>query len=446
MNDSRTRVLDAVPQIDDLLPMTYARPSSITTARMREYARDFGPQFEWSPDDLETIDNLDLEGSILVLKGSIVRLNKKELIEPAFREMCNFYSDFLARILYDYGLVSGTLVEWMLQRYKLSESAKYGMLSTAILVRSYYERSILATSLHERAKGLYSLAICELSHELSDLFLSPRTKLASLIEIMNYEYHAGHLPSYYAHGAQAAPLVKAIIGSDTIDLLKLRGEQMFDVCCFVWCDILDSMSTSRPTRFKYVSDIEHGTQSSAGSGLEWIYGCPNSLAVLLARTSALRHTQLSHHDLMSQGSELEQTIRNLQLHPINAQESALRIARISAQEIWRHTGILYVHHAIFKSDPSHLPVKDSLKNIIKLASTLKPGRNPDCFLAAPYFIAGSFAVSHRDRITLRSRLINCSNGGFLRILASTLDELWKETDATGRLTSWSESESPRIAL
>ncbi|CUA73116.1 Microtubule-actin cross-linking factor 1 [Rhizoctonia solani] len=376
--------------------MTYARPSSITAARMWEYARDFGPQFEWSSDNLEIIDNLDLEGSILVLKGSIVRLNKKEPIEPVFREMCNFY--FLARILYDYGLVSDTLVEWMLQRYKLSDSAKYGMLSTAILVRSYYEKSVLGTSLHERAKELYSLGIQKLSHELSDLCLSPLTKLAGLIEIMNYEYNAGHLSSYYAHGAQAAPLVKAIIGSDTIDLLKLHGEQMFDVCCFAWCDILDSMSTSRPTRFKYVSDIERGTQSSAGSGIEWIHGCPNSLAVLLARTSALRHTQLSHHELMSQGSELEQTIRNLQLHPINAQESALRIARISAQEIWRHTGILYVHHAIFKSDSSHLLVKDSLKNIIKLASTLKPGRNPDCFLAAPYFIIYSDGFEKSDTL------------------------------------------------
>ncbi|CUA72069.1 putative clathrin heavy chain [Schizosaccharomyces pombe 972h-] [Rhizoctonia solani] len=396
MSDSHKRVLDT-PQIDDLLPMTCARPSLITTARMWEYARDF-PQFEWSPDNLEIIDNLDLEGSILLLKGSIVRLNKKELIEPAFREMCNFYSDFLARILYDYGLISDTLVEWMLQRYKLSESAKYGMLSTAILVRSYYEKSILATSLRERAKELYSLAIHKLPHELSDLCLSPWTKLASLIEIMNFEYNAGYFSSYYAHGAQAAPLVKTIIGSDTIDLLKLRGEQMFDVCCFAWCDILDSMSTSRPTRFKYVSDIERGTQSSAGSGIEWIHGCPNSLAVLLARTSALRHTQLSHHELMSQGSELEQTIRNLQLHPINAQESALRIARISAQEIWRHTGILYVHHAIFKSDSSHLLVKDSLKNIIKLASTLKPGRNPDCFLVAPYFIIYSDGFENSDTL------------------------------------------------
>jgi hypothetical protein len=154
------------------------------------------------------------------------------------------------------------------------------------------------------------------------------------------------MSNYYAHGAQAAHLVEVILGSDTIDLLNLRGEQAFDLCCFVWCDILDSMSTSRPTRFKYISDLEHVTQADIGpdSGIEWIYGCPNVLAVLLARTTALRHAQLSNEEAALQGSELAQMIRTWQFRRVEAIGSLLRVSRIAAQEIWRHAAILYVHH------------------------------------------------------------------------------------------------------
>ncbi|KAG8693844.1 hypothetical protein FRC11_002614, partial [Ceratobasidium sp. 423] len=325
-----------------------AGPASMecVAARLWEHPQDFGPRMIWPPEDLENPDDFDPEGAIPTLHRSIVRLNEKELIEPVFREVCNFYSEFLARIFYDYDLVSGTLVEWMLQRYKLSDSAKYGMVATVILIRSQYAKSILVASLRGRARDLYSRAIHKLPSELANLRLSPLTKLAGLIEVMNYEYHAGHLSSYYAHGAQAAPLVKAIIRSDTIDLLSLRGEQMFDIRCFAWCDILDSMSTSRPTRFKYVSDLERVEPSDAGQdcGIEWIFGCPNALAVLLARTTELRHTRCSETEMTSRGSELEQTIRNWALQPMKARSSLLGVARLGAQEVWRHAAILYVHH------------------------------------------------------------------------------------------------------
>ncbi|KAH7342136.1 fungal-specific transcription factor domain-containing protein [Rhizoctonia solani] len=415
----------------DLSCTVYNASSPVDTkslaTRMWGYAQDFGPRAIWPPEVSENPNTFDPEGAMPNLHRSIVRLNEKEVMEPMFQDMCEFYSAFLARIFYNHGIVSDTLVGWILQRYKMSDSAKYGMLATVLLIPSHYER---------------------LSHELDSIRLSSRTKLAGLIEIMNYECHASYLSHYYSHVAQAAPLVEAIIGGDTIDFLRLRGERTFEVRCFAWCDILDSISTSGPTKFKYVSNLEYTAQSSTGkdSGIELMLGFPNVLVVLLARTTALRHAQLLPQEIGLQGFQLEQMIRDWQFHLVEAKESLLRVARICAQEIWRHTGILYVHHAVFKSDSSCSLVNYSVKNIIKLAATLKPGSTPDCFLAAPYFVAGSSAASQRDRYTLRSRLINCDNGGFVRNLASTLDELWKETDATGRLTSWPESDFPRFVL
>ncbi|KAH7338110.1 fungal-specific transcription factor domain-containing protein [Rhizoctonia solani] len=344
--------------------------------------------------------------------------------------MCYFYSTFLSRIFYDYALIPGSLVEWIYQRFNTSNTSKYAMLATAALFRSDYERSIMTTSWRACAKELYSLAIRQLSHDLEKVQLSLQEKLTGLVEVMNYEYYAGRLSDYYSHGILTVPLVKAIMGAETLDLLNIRGIDMFNVNFWAWCDILDSMATSRPTWFKYESDLDRavqpGTEESGASedkGIEWIYGCPNIIAVILARTSSLRHAKLSVEEKRSQGIGLEQLIKSWQLRPLGAKESLLRVTRMGTQEVWRHAGILYVHHAILKSNSNHLVIRDSVKSIIKIASTLKPGGNPDSFLAVPYFIAGFYAANQKDRYILKSRLIGCGNGHFLRNLVNNLDEL-----------------------
>lgn len=173
------------------------------------------------------------------------------------------------------------------------------------------------------------------------------------------------------------------------------------------------MALSRPTLLDYESNIQMPLQSDTSVehrahpdwGVEWICGCPDILTVLLARTTALRHAQTLSEDKASRGRQLEQLIRDWQFKPVGAKLSTLRVARLGAQEVWRHTAILYVHQVsilllnctligysskpkktIFKSDSNHPIVKDSVKNIIRIASTLQPGVNPDCFLPVPYFI------------------------------------------------------------
>ncbi|CAE6513511.1 unnamed protein product [Rhizoctonia solani] len=410
------------------------------SVQLWEYAQDYGPRVVWPPTEPEG-DWFDPEEVIPAIRQSISVLTERALIEPIFQEMCHFYLTFLNRVIYNYALTPERVVGWMLQRFKLSDSGKLGMLCTAVLFRSNYERSRLTSSLHEYAKELYSLAVQQLPLDLSSPNLSIIAKLTALTEIMNYEFYAGKLSSYYAHGAQAVPLVRAVIGSNNIDLLNLWGEQTFDVRCFAWCDIFDSLATSRPTHFTYESNLECPGQvdiATEDMGVEAIFGCPNVIAVLLARTTALRHARTSTEDRTLQGMELERLIQDWQFGLARARRSCMRVARAAVQEIWRHAAILYVHHAIFKSHPSNPTVRSSVKNIIKLSSVVKPGGNPDCFLQPTYFIAGTFAILQKDRHTLRSRILGSGNECYLRDLATALDEIWEETDMTGRSSSWSK--------
>ncbi|KAG8773116.1 hypothetical protein FRC12_002707, partial [Ceratobasidium sp. 428] len=150
----------------------------------------------------------------------------------------------------------------------------------------------------------------------------------------------------------------------------------------------------------------------------------------------------SRADRLSEARQIEQTICSWVPFPRVSKRSSQTVARLGAQEIWRNTAILYLHQAVYHSDCNHDAVKNSVKQIIRTASTLKPGGNPDCFLAVPYFIAGSFATSIASRHQLRSRLLQCGNEQYLRDLVDTLEELWRETDVTGHHISWSTKQPP----
>ncbi|CAE6447140.1 unnamed protein product [Rhizoctonia solani] len=436
-------------------PPFYTTPDPRMTrsldARMREYAYDLGPRIVCPPVGCLNCDELDPESIAPAFRQSMTAITRTIHMDPVFSTICYFYSTFLTRIFYNYAVPSDTIISWITRKFNASNSAKYGMLCMAGMFLSDYEQSMLARSWRDGVQKVYSLAIEHLSQDLQDARLSPWEKLTGLIPIIEYEskYHSGQFSKYFGRVTKALPLVKAIIGGDTIDLLNLGGEDMFDVNMWAWCDIMDSMATSTPTRLKYESDLERAVQSGTAyqyKGVEWMYGVPNVLAVLLARTSALRHAQLPEQEKVLKGIELELMIRNWHLRPLETKDSRLRVARVGAQEMWRHTAILYVHQAIFKSSCDHPTVKDSVKNIIKLASTLEPGGNPDSFLFLPYFISAFYAVSPKDRYMMRSRLIHCGNAVCLRNLARSLDELWNESDSTGRLTDWAEKKPSRIAF
>ncbi|CAE6411117.1 unnamed protein product [Rhizoctonia solani] len=419
--------------------------------RMWEYSQDFGPRILWPSENTDDGDDYDPEGVMPLIRHSIATLRISE--DPFFQEIINFYSIFLARYISDYAFVTDVLFSRVRRRFAASDSLKHGMIGTALLFRANYEGSPFTDSLRSRSKEQYQLGIRALRLELESDYLSPRVKIAGLAELMNYEYCAGYLSAYYHHLDQAAALVRTVMGSSAIDFLNLTGEQTFDIRCIAWYDTLSSMALARPTLLDYDPNIRDVSALprrddilELDHGVEWLFGCPDVLIILVARISALRHAQLSPEERATRGIEIEQLVRSVQFRPVKAKTSTLRVARLAAQEACRHAAILYIYHAIFKSDAGHPTVRDSVKTIIRIASILKPGFNPDCFIPVPYFIAGTFAESERDRRFLRSRVLSCGNERFLRDLAVTLDELWKETDATGRLANWSGKQPPTFVF
>ncbi|KAH7342161.1 fungal-specific transcription factor domain-containing protein [Rhizoctonia solani] len=415
-----------------------------------EYAREYGPTVTWIPKNTGFNTDFDPDDAMSRIQQSIAMLGTTK--EPVFGEVEHFYMAFFARYYYDYASVTDLIIFRARERFATSDCLKQGMLSTAVLFRANYENSGLAVHLRDHARELHSLAVKTLQVDLDSHRVSPWVKLSGVMELVNHEYYAGNLSTYYHHLSQAASLVRTVLHSNTLDLLNLSGEHTFDIRLFAWCDIMGSMALSRPTLINYESRIPDPLQHNiAGEhhahpdkGVEWIFGCPDILAVLLARTSSLRHADISVEDKIARGKEVERLIRHSQFRLVRAKSSMMRVARLSAQELWRHAAILYLHHGVFRSDHNHPIIQSSVKQIIKISATLKAGVNPDCFLSVPYFIGGFFATSHKDRHILRNRVLGCGNERFLRHLAEALDDLWKEWDTTGGLTSWAGNQPPRF--
>ncbi|QRV74755.1 Fungal specific transcription factor domain [Ceratobasidium sp. AG-Ba] len=395
-------------------------------------------------------DDIDPEGLLAEVERSMrsIRLDGVENISDLY----DFYLMFFSRLVFEPVRIYQNLASVLLERFQTSDVMRHSMLSIAFLYRSLYDKSASPIPLQAHAEKLHQMASQQVQLDIKNPNLSPAVKLSSLMEVLFYEYSSGGCDSYYQLLQQAQPFVRALMGGDIIDFMSLRGKETFDIRVFAWCDILSAMALSRPTLFTYETDIEPllvvdpdappPIADDDDVGLEWMVGCPNVMIVLMARISALRDMNVSPEEKRARAEAIENSIRAWQARPSQTSNSFLKVVRMSAQEIWRHSMILFLYHAIFKVGPLHRAVKDAVRQIISLAQTIPAGRNPDIFLPVPYFLAGAVSISRKDRMFLRSRLLGCGKERALLDLVAVLDSVWKEMDTTGNSVDWSARAPP----
>ncbi|KAG9121194.1 hypothetical protein FRC07_002955 [Ceratobasidium sp. 392] len=372
---------------------------------------------------------------------------------PYLLEICDSYILFISRYCFDPSKAFGVLSHAVFGRYISSEPIRYAMLSTASLTRGYYDPKAPPALMFRQAENLADTAdrLIRLNMQRPDV--SPEILLGSLNELMCYYYYSGGLQEYYKYLQLAAPIVSILLGSN-INFHKLGGEENFDVRFFAWCDILAAIALSRPTMLNYVCDVdpllranlEGRDKDDAGvdAGLEWIVGCPDFFTMLMVQIINLHQNRTPQPERIAQAAHIEEVARAWIIRPTQTSNPLLRVERMAAQEIWRHAVILYLYNTIHKASPADEVVQKSVKQIVNLTSTLRPGRNPDCLLPVPYFIAATFATTAKDRHILRTRLVSIGSEAFLDGLVATLDELWDEVGNTGRRVDWSTKRPPRF--
>lgn len=361
------------------------------------------------------------------------------------------YLAFLVRYCYDPAIITST-TSLIHARISSSESARLAMMSTANLFQLFLDPPVSPAILRRRAYELMDAAGDSLQAELLRPGTPVTDKLAGISEILNFQYYAGDFAGYQLCIDQAIPLVRKLIGTAPLQFHKLRGPQTIDIQVFVWYDVFSSIAVSRPTRLVYdcyVEDLLRDNQKGpnrTGAGLEWVVGLPDALLMLTIQIINLRHSRYSSTERTAQATKIEAALRDWKVWPSPITNPTMRVQRMSAQEIWRHFVILYLYQAIYKASSSNQVVQQSVKQIVQLASTLRPGRNPDCLLGTPYFIAGTFAVSTRHRHFLKTRILGCGIEAYAKQLTDGLEQVWNDLGDVEGHCDWTTKSPPIVVM
>ncbi|CAE6523947.1 unnamed protein product [Rhizoctonia solani] len=314
------------------------------------------------------------------------------------------YFTFFIRYSYDPTKLP-VYVSDLVARHCRVESVRLGILGTSVLLYSFLNPELSQAPLRKYANQLIDAAASKLQLEESQLSTTLDAQLAGISEILGFYYFVGDLGGYVRYIDRAWPIVQQLVGTAPVSVHKLHGPETVDIRMFAWCDVFSAIATSRPTRLVY--DFNAGAllqRNQEGpniplldSGLEWMCGLPDALLLLIIQIINLKHAPISQSERTIRAATIEAALRGWKVWPTNIPNSMMRVQRVGAQEIWRHFTILYLYQAIYKATPSQEVVQQSVKQIVKLASTLRSGHNPDCLLYIPYFLAGTFATSTKDR-------------------------------------------------
>ncbi|CAE6425753.1 unnamed protein product [Rhizoctonia solani] len=344
------------------------------------------------------------------------------------------YFSFFIRYSYDPSKLPVYVGDFVMQSCLL-ESVRLGTLGTSVVFYSYLNPDLPRAPLWKYAKELIGAAAAALQHEKSQPYTALNAQLAGISGIFGFYYMIGDLGGYMRFIERALPIVQQLVGTTPVSIHKLYGPETLDIRMFAWSDIFSAIVTSRPTRLVYDCNVDallHKNQQGpepgvSDSGLEWMCGLPDAFLLLTIQIVNLKHTLLPPAERMARAAIIETALRCWKVWPTGITNSVMRVQRISAQEIWRHFVILYLYQAIHKATPSHEVVQQSVRQIVKLASTLRPGHNPDCLLDIPYFFAGTLAISAKDRQFLRDRVVKCDIDSQRCMFANALDELWRQS-------------------
>ncbi|CAE7191264.1 unnamed protein product [Rhizoctonia solani] len=265
------------------------------------------------------------------------------------------------------------------------------------------------------------------------------------LEIMTFQVNTRPLATCIQLLEGAAPVFQRAC-SNPLDVVNILLDSSLNLRHFVSADIMKSVTTGRPTCFKYqvafsTELCERMFQLQENHGLQWLHGLPDQFIMIFAWINSLCEIPGAGVDAdLITWVETEIVGAKIALNP--SDDPALTIGRAAVQEGWRNATLIYLYMVLCKADAGDLHVARALKNFMRLVNGVKPGRIPDTYLANPMLIAGVAACKNRDRRMIRQRILNvpeCSvpeTAGYDAVLQ--LEDIWARTRREGRAAIWAD--------
>ncbi|CAE6473320.1 unnamed protein product [Rhizoctonia solani] len=209
-------------------------------------------------------------------------------------------------------------------------------------------------------------------------------------------------------------------------------------------DVYFSIVTGLPTNLTYDTSLRSPVDTSVlyidnHLGLSWLYGQPDSITLILARTNSL-YQEFGASVNSNIIEEIEKDIQRFKAVSGSSPDPSLLVMRLVVQECWRQVAYIYLYMTLCDTDALDARVRTAQQRLMKLINDTKPAPALDMHLAPCLGIAGVVTCqpSEREAMLLRLQgLPECSRpescfSSCIRIL----EELWRQTDSEGRPAKW----------
>ncbi|CAE6443278.1 unnamed protein product [Rhizoctonia solani] len=167
-----------------------------------------------------------------------------------------------------------------------------------------------------------------------------------------------------------------------VNLPNLLTQYNVDRKYYAILDVILSAVINRPMNFRYDTTMMPAIDLENSTGMQWVYGVPDRLTIILARMNGLLEDfgpNVDHKII----NELEADIKGVEAGFLPSADPSLAVGRLFVQECWRQVAYIYLYMGLCGADSHDARVVNAHGRFMEIFMRTKPGRNPDSFLILP---------------------------------------------------------------
>lgn len=308
---------------------------------------------------------------------------------------------------------------------------------------------------HRQITGTESALVAINTADLGD-------RLAALQDLAFYAFMVLNSSAGYTIFRKCSPLFLQLAAKyppmwadgSAISIHHALYSQTHPIIKFVFADTIASLAFGVIPLIHYDTTV-HTTDHLLGwqPFLEWVYGCPIIMIILLAKVNSSRISRLVNRDAVAPNEadiqDIENHLREWKATIDYVDQPTNLIARLAVQECWRQSVLIYMYMGMCGANSADKRVEPLVKQVVQLASTVETGSPLEIHLFIPCLIAGAAARKERHRAIIRKK-IQASQKADACLLRGAdfvfvLDHLWHNAASGGASTTWEDYVNSRCA-
>ncbi|CAE6480170.1 unnamed protein product [Rhizoctonia solani] len=291
---------------------------------------------------------------------------------------------------------------------------------------------------------------------------SLRSRLAGLYDLIYFGSLIAGTASGYSLLRSSTPALLQLaalypqiwVDNTSISIPETFRISQYEIMQFVVHDTIASLVLGIPPILQY-NTSSPWVDKAPGHYMEWIYGFPLRLLILLAEVNAWRTSRMMGRIAQSQSHYRNVMGRLESWNPIvdHTDEPHNDITRLAIQEAWRQATLIYMYMGMCEVNSADPRVEKAVQQIVHLGNTITTGSTLERHIFLPCLIAGIAARREKHRATLRGKIV----GGLSRKVRplilpvrssdflAVLDYLWHGVGSGGRPVVWEDYVKSRCA-